>query len=357
MKERFKYLIYVCIVFVTFSIACYDKESETLNKSYIEELSSYMTVSTFGNEEKVKSNFPISFENIDTFNYYQIYDYHKINKHYSEGLLIKTEYVNLKEEVIRSLTFTYSDEVILEKNEFRRDDYSLNLFYKWKFKYDEKKNLIYEVGYMGNSAEDYSREYSYDENGYLIREVVYGNMGYDESFPSYHSSGHSVSKDEKFFEWKYDYDSIGNRITEIGFRPSGARDYTINYEFENTFKTEENGVYEYGNLGYKYTYVYDDYSNRVFRHIEKDMHYKKNYYYNDSFQIEKMETFDFQGNLLKSLEYEYDNKNIMVTKVFDSTKKRIPFKRIEYIYGESGYWIKQIVKYNERIYEIEKRLK
>lgn len=370
--KEFVYSIYVCTIILTFLTACSDDSSENLGKSYIEELSFYSIDSEFGEEVKQKN--------------------HTTKNYYYEGQLIKTEHLDEGDELsrvliylegnivfnefvedgraVRNIHYDYSNGNLIEKDERRTNGLGLALFYKWKFEYDDSNRVTYEVGYLGNGAEDYSRKYSYDENGYLVKEVIYGNTGYDESdskkalhftdlISSYDLGEHSISSDEKFFEWKYEYDSNGNRIAEIGYRPpsekpkpsyvieekqsSNAMDYKISYQYDDNQLVQEIGVFEYGNLWYKYTYVYEDDNRRVFRKLEKDKHYKKNYYYNDSLKVNRIEKFDSEGKLIHRKDFEYNSRgNIILEREYGSDPSE-SIKSVEYdfVYGESDKWIKE----------------
>ena len=163
-------------------------------------------------------------------------------------------------------------------------------FYKHKSIYDSNNNIVMYI------EDDFKREYVYDENGKMIKEIYYMNIG------------KNVWRKE--FKTEYIYNDNGNMKRDIyycnrGKKLSWNKEYKTEYLYDDKNLIMELRIPFYEGRIVKFEYTYDSNKNQI-----------KNEYYE----------FGRNNTLIFGRKYEY---------LYDSNQNRI--KEISYN-GENNIW-------------------
>ena len=217
--------------------------------------------------------------------------------------------------------------------------------------FDEKGNMIFEDRFDAENNLQYSYEYIYDDNDYMIE--VNGKRNREgEVF---------------YYNYIYDYDERGNQIRGTGYDTEGnvISIYTAEYdENDNLIKTEEftegytgsmyeanydanNNLiseskyiaYEYkGEQKYQFEYrnefVYDERNNVIEETTygdREEFSFNHIYKYDESDNLIKAFDVDINGNVLSTYEAWYDaDGNMIEFKMFDKSGKLTAHNKAEY---------------------------
>jgi len=217
--------------------------------------------------------------------------------------------------------------------------------------FDGNDNMIFEDRFDAENNLQYSYEYIYDVNGYMIE--VNGRRNRE---------GGTI-----YYNYIYDYDERGNQIKGTGYDIDGnvISIYSAEYdENDNLIKTEdftegytgsmyearydENDnliseskyiAYEYkGEQRYQFEYrnefVYDE-RNNVIEEItygdEKEFSFNHIYEYDENNNLIKALDVDINGNVLSTYEAWYDdNGNMIEFKMFDKNGKLTTHNKAKY---------------------------
>ncbi len=187
-----------------------------------------------------------------------------------------------------------------------------------EMEYDEAGNVIRKAEDINGEKTTY--EYSYDQNGNLIK--INEDNGIHELI--YDEKG-NLLKEAYLNSWsnEYEYDESGNVIKEINVDRSWGDPWT----------TETN-----------YEYTFDDVGNVVLRTCRSTDLYGDNvssvgYVYNEVGKVVQEISYNSQGNKNDSTEYVYDEAGNMVQEIFYDSEGNIGVLT-EYVYDENGNKIK-----------------
>lgn len=251
--------------------------------------------------------------------------------------------------------------------------------------FDENGNVIFEDRFDAENNLQYSYEYIYDENDYMVEingkrnregEIVYYNYIYDYDGRGNQIKGTGYDVDGNVISiYSAEYDENDNLVKKdewISGYPGSM--YEAMYDKRNNLISESKYItYEYkGEQKYQFEYrnefVYDERNNVIEETTygdEEAFSFNYIYEYDENDNLIKALDVDINGNILSTYEAWYDgNGNMIEFKMFDKNGKLTAHNKAEYkgnkiiketdclgdeqtvissaVYNENGYLIEQI---------------
>ena len=241
-------------------------------------------------------------------------------------------------------------DVLISVNETREEGNN-KITANYEIYYDSEARAIAEKGSeIKNSNKDYfERYFKYDDSNNLVEKLHYyvGYMSYALSSYTYIDDLLLVedkyeytykTDEERFYRNEYTYDNNGNLIKKYYYLGKESNDYSEKYIYDGDLLIEEiDYVGDYENKGVeseRIRFEYDENNNLSKEYYDDKLKYLY-YYENDLLVKEEMPYKDSSSTIL----YEYDQKNRLI-KVDWYNKKNdgtISFRKVtEYVYGDTN---------------------
>ena len=217
--------------------------------------------------------------------------------------------------------------------------------------FDENDNMIFEDRFDAENNLQYSYEYIYDVNGYMVEvngkrnregETIYYNYIYDYDQRGNQIKGTGYDVDGNIISiYSAEYDENDNLVRKdewISEYPGSM--YEAMYDEKNNLISESRYIaYEYkGEQKYQFEYrnefVYDERNNVIEETTygdEEAFSFNHIYEYDENDNLIKALDVDIKGNVLSTYEAWYDdNGNMIEFKMFDKSGKLTAHNKAEY---------------------------
>ena len=238
-------------------------------------------------------------------------------------------------------------DVLISVNE-RRETNNVRFNTSYELYYDREARVIAEKGSeIKNSEKDYfERYFKYDDSNNLIEKLHY-YVGYGSYIlTSYTYLDDLVMMKEEYryiyktdeettYHYDYTYDDNGNLIKEYYYLGDKSNDYSEEYSYDDDLLVEE--ILYYGDLRKeraRRNYEYDDKGNVIKVYYKNEL--EKSYYYENNLLIREEMPLANSSHIIT---YEYDNKDRLIKREWCNKHNdgAVTAKEVrEYVYGDTN---------------------